>query len=292
MGIEGTGRVAELTSSPAMPDNFPELSAGWMPTRDSLQRYAQILGAIRKSLVPPDPRWWHISLQAVEEGLTTGGMEVAGGDELSLTLDLGGHRLTVLRGDDPLEEWPLGGGLSSAALGRHVLEVVRGAGAEVPDDFNAKEDDEQRAYVATAAESYVAALLSTRDVMASVRESLEGEVGPVQLWPHHFDLSFEWFGTRNVRYEEGGRAAEAPSQIGFGFSTGDDSHPGAYYYATPWPFEKGFTEARLPEGARWHSEGWEGSLLPYEAVRREGSDLLASYLKRVYEVASPRLAAT
>jgi len=82
---------------------------------------------------------------------------------------------------------------------------------------------------------------------------------------------------------------EAPAQLGFGFSTGDDSHPGAYYYANPWPFEKEFCEASLPEGARWHSEGWEGSLLPYEAVMPEGSDLLACYLQRVYEVASPRL---
>ena len=275
-----------------MPDNFPDLPTAWMPTRDSLRSYAQILGAIRRNLVPPDPRWWHISLQAIEEGLTTGGMEVAGGGELALTLDLGGHRLTALRGGEMLEEWPLDGGLSSAILGRRVLEAVRGCGAEVSDNFNPKEDDERRAYVGAAAESYVAAQRSTRDVLASVREGLEGEVGPVQLWPHHFDLSFEWFGTRKVSHEEGGQVVEAPSQIGFGFSTGDDSHPAAYYYATPWPFEKELAEAPLPNGALWHSEGWEGGLLPYEAVRREGGDLLASYFERVYEVASPRLTDT
>lgn len=265
---------------------FPELAADWLPTRDTLQSYSQILGAVRRHLVPEQPHWWHISLQPVPHGLSTGAIELGHGGSLSLALELTDHKLRIELEGSELTALDIGEGLSSRQLGERVLRVCRDAGAELENEFNARADDENRDYDPQAAASYLAALLATREVFESVHSELDGSLGPIQLWPHHFDLSFEWFGSRMIESDEG----ESPSQIGFGFSTGDDSHQGAYYYATPWPFASEFTEAALPDGARWLTDPWQGGLLPYSEVVSAGEDLLSSYLHRVYEIGAPRLA--
>ncbi len=130
-----------------------------------------------------------------------------------------------------------------------------------------------------------------QNTFEQARGDFAGETGPIQLWPHHFDLSFEWFGTRMEHYEEEGERVEAPAQIGFGFSTGDDSHSGAYFYANPWPFEEALLRSPLPGAASWHTEGWQGGLLPYSAVRRRGERELMAFLRAVYGAASPLLSA-
>ena len=50
---------------------FPDLG-DWFQTRDTLHAYARVLGAVRRQLTPPHPRWWHASLRVNTEGLTTG----------------------------------------------------------------------------------------------------------------------------------------------------------------------------------------------------------------------------
>lgn len=266
---------------------FPHLAPDWLATRDTLHKYSQILGAIRRLLTPPHRHWWHISLGPTPRGLSTGNIDLPTGRRLVVTEDLVDHAIRVECDGSEAATVEIGGGLSSRALGLEVLEACRAAGAELPNDFNSNADDEPRVYSPEAAATYLEALLATDSVFETARAGLGGEVGPVQLWPHHFDLSFEWFGTRTVIGDEG----EAPSQIGYGFSTGDGSHPDAYYYATPWPFEDALTRTRLPEGARWQTEGWQGGLLPYSEVERGGDELLSAFLAHVHEVAAARLTA-
>ena len=41
----------------------------------------------------------------------------------------------------------------------------------------------------------------------------------------------------------------------------------AYFYANPWPFDADkLVKQTLPGGARWHQEGWQGTMLPYADV--------------------------
>jgi hypothetical protein len=90
------------------------------------------------------------------------------------------------------------------------------------------------------------------------RVSLGDRVGPVQVWPHHFDLAFEWFGSRPADSAD----PDTPGQINLGFYPGGDS----YLYSSPWPFDPALRETSLPEGASW-SDAFDGAVLPYEAVR-------------------------
>ncbi|NIM24684.1 MAG: hypothetical protein GTO43_10455, partial [Armatimonadetes bacterium] len=81
--------------------------------------------------------------------------------------------------------------------------------------------------------------------------------------------------------------------INFGFSPGDGSYPTPYFYSNPWPFDRAFMDTSLPSGARWFTESWEGSLLPYATLvgEADADKLLLDYFQAVYEVASPRLVA-
>ena len=144
-----------------------------------------------------------------------------------------------------------------------------------------------------AASAFGKALFETAQVLESHRSGLSGETGPIQLWPHNFDLAFEWFGTLAVPSVDDGDAREQPSQINFGLTPGDRSHSEAYFYSNPWPFQDSLIERELPNGARWFTEGWQGTLLPYAEIAgsKSGADKLAAYFRAVYDLASPLLTA-
>ena len=48
----------------------------WKETRDILQKYSQMVGAIRENFSEPHPHWWHISLHVSDNGLTTNPLPV------------------------------------------------------------------------------------------------------------------------------------------------------------------------------------------------------------------------
>ena len=115
----------------------------------------------------------------------------------------------------------------------------------------------------------------------------------MQLWPHGFDLAFELFGTRQVKYRTGDKETIYPSQLNLGFSPGESSHPGPYFYSNPFPFEDKLLEHELPDGARWFTEGWQGSLLPYEVLAgsEDAEARLLEYARVVHEISAPLLKA-
>ena len=126
------------------------------------------------------------------------------------------------------------------------------------------------------------------------RASLSGELGLVQLWPHGFDLAFEWFGTRVVEYEEGGSVTKYPSQLNLGFSPGEASHPQPYFYSNPWPFDEAqLVDKPLPRGARWSTGSWQGTLLPYAELvdDSQAEKRLLKYARGVFEICAPTLSA-
>ena len=130
--------------------------------------------------------------------------------------------------------------------------------------------------------------MAAQGVLTIHRNRIGGDVGPVQLWPHGFDLAFEWFGTRTVPTTEAGDSSEIPTQINLGFYPAGH----AYFYSNPWPFDaETLMNVALPSGSRWHTDGWEGSILPYTTVvgRVDGAERVLDYAGAVFETASPGL---
>ncbi len=265
--------------------------AEWTPTRDSLHAYSRIPGSLRAALTPPHPRWWHSSLRLVPRGLTTGELTRPGsaGPAFEAVLDLERHRLELAAGGRETEVARLDAGLAASEIGELALGRLADLGLGLEPERERWSDAAPRAYDRAAAGRYLEALRAVRAAVETARAGFGGPTSPIQLWTHHFDLSFEWLGGRRVSSEEGGETREGSAQIGFGFSTGDDSHPEPYFYANPWPFEEAFAESPLPGGARWHLEGWKGALLPYAEARAAGAGRIVEFTRAVFSLAAPRL---
>ena len=99
------------------------------------------------------------------------------------------------------------------------------------------------------------------------RSELSGERSPVQLWPHHFDLSMSWFSSRLVPGKDPDDAELSKEQMMFGFSTGDNTIPDAYFYITAYPVPEGLKYLQISEDARWNTDGFQGDVMMYESFK-------------------------
>ena len=203
-------------------------------------------------------------------------------------MDLRNHQIVIESSRGDVTTIPMDDGLTAAAMGDAVLSAVGGLGLAGDYDRSRVDNDDPRPYDPVAATTLFDVLTDVAAVLERHRASLDGPVGPVQLWPHGFDLAVEWYGNRTETYEEHGEPVEYPSQLNLGFYPGGDT----YFYSNPWPFEGDtLTAIPLPHGASWHTEGWEGSILPYAALAGdpEGLDKLAEYARAVHQAAAPTL---
>lgn len=268
---------------------FPPL-AGWEPTRKTLHLYSNILGVVPRAHARPHPKWWHISMKVQPDGLATDSIPLPNGASLTLKMDLRRHDLVLSTSLGDEQRWSMAAGLSATALGNQVLAAVADLGLKGEFARAKFENDDRREYNPDAAENFRQALTLADRILKKHRDSLTGDKSPVQLWPHGFDLAFEWYGTRVERHEEHGQVQEFPAQINFGFYPGEP----IYFYSNPWPFEKDKLVGKaLPGGANWHLEGWQGTMLPYAGVvgNPQAEEQLLSYFRAVYELASPLLMA-
>jgi hypothetical protein len=78
--------------------------------------------------------------------------------------------------------------------------------------------------------------------------------------------------------------------MNFGFSTGDGGMPEPYFYITAYPLPAGLGATPVPTGAVWHTEGWQGAVLPYATLvgAPDAEDTLLNFL-RTYETAGMKL---
>ena len=102
--------------------------------------------------------------------------------------------------------------------------------------------------------------------MESFRAGIREETSPIQLWPHHFDLSMLWLPGDRVSGQDPDNEEYADKQMNFGFTFGDAGIPEPYFYVTAYPLPDAFSSLQLPTGTTWHSEGFSGALLLYRSL--------------------------
>jgi hypothetical protein len=225
--------------------------------------------------------WWHISLKLRPDGLATDNIPLPDGGVMGGRLDLRAHEIVL----DASTGWHRTFGLRDGRTGTEMAEAVIGGaqevgldGAYVRKDF---ENDGPREYDESAVPPYWSALNSAYVVFDRHRRTLDhSRVGPIQFWPHGFDLSFEWFG--DVKVE-----SEGQSQLNLGFFSA--GRP--YFYSNPFPYSGAeLKKTELSVGA-WHEEMYQGSILYYDEIADDpaGSETLARYAREVYEAAHPLL---
>jgi hypothetical protein len=269
---------------------FPSLE-GFEETRQTLHAYSKVLSVLPRAHAAPHPKWWHISLKVRPEGLVTDNMPLPGGGIFSLGMDLRNHNVLLRTSWGTSKTFSMLAGLSATAFGDQVLAAVAELGISAEYARKKFEDDDPLTYDPKMAENFFTALVNVDHLLKKHRATLSGEVGPVQLWPHGFDLAFEWFGTRQVEYEEHGKVEKSPAQLNLGFYPGQ---PEPYFYSNPWPFEEGQLVGKpLPAGARWFTDSWQGTHLRYAdlAKQENPAEKLLAFAKAVYEISSPTLLA-
>jgi hypothetical protein len=272
---------------------FPSLD-GFEPTRQTLQLYSRVVAAIPRSHGQFHPRWRHISLKVQPDGLITAPVALPDGGTLRLKMGLVDHQIVLTMDGERLAAFGMADGISSSAMADKVLGEVAKLGLSGEYDRARFENPEPRVYDPDLVSEFLKALVEVDRIFEQHRATLPGEPGPVQFWSHGFDLAFEWFGTRVEVYEENGEPQEIPAQLNLGFFPGGPE-TAPYFYSNPWPFEGDQLLGQvLPEGASWHTEGWQGTILPYEALKTDpqAEQRLLAYAERVFELAAPTISAT
>jgi len=270
-----------MSSMPPMPENFE-------PTRATLHAYAHGIGVIPRSLGVAHPKWWHVSLNVDPRGFRTDNFALPGGAIARVLMDLLGHEAVVETSHGSRHSVPLVEGLTGTEFGDRLVAIMETLGVAAEYNRAKYTNDEPREYDAEKATQFFRAMAAVSQIFEEHAASLDGSVGPVQLWPHGFDMAMEWFGTRTESYEEDGETVEYPSQINLGF------YPGGrpYLYSNPWPFEADALVGKpLPEPAQWHTEGWQGTELFYDelAGRDDADQIVRDFAKAVFDLASPTL---
>jgi hypothetical protein len=269
---------------------FPSLE-GFEPTRHTLQLYSRVIAAVPRAHGAFHPKWWHVSLKVQPDGLVSDEVPLPDGRALRFKMDLVQHQILLPVDGEQVRSFSMTAGQSSSALAEEVLGAVAALGLGGEYDRERFEDDEPREYSPEHVGRFLTALVNADRIFKQHRATLDGEPGIVQLWPHGFDLAFEWYGSRVEVHEEEGKEVEYPSQLNLGFYPGGpDLAP--YFYSNPWPFEgEVLLGEALPEDASWHTEGWQGTILPYEALAGDpdAEARLLAYARRVFDLSAPTL---
>jgi hypothetical protein len=233
----------------------------WRSTRDAIHDYARLAGAIREGQAPQQKHEWHVTLYCTASGLTTT-LVPADGFGFEVLIDLIQHRWIVTTSSG--EQWSTRlRGQSAADLSDETLTFLADLDIRPEIDTEPFERAHPHDFDPLAAERFWQAMVEVDAVFKRFKAGLPGESGAVHLFPHHLDLSLQWFSGRQITTQDGPAGHPIDEQIRFGFVTGDEIFGDAYFYANPYPLPPGLMNTSPPEGGRWVTTGFAGALLPY-----------------------------
>jgi hypothetical protein len=249
---------------------------GWENTRAALHQAAQVVGAVRAAVAPPESNWTHLGLRVVPRGLTSGVLSAVG----ELLLDF----VTPAIVYDPPGQKPVTFALGQRtqqsladaveqglATSGHPVALKRGKiTAKAPFAFDPR-----------LAADYAQVLYALAETFRVFRDELPSQKSPLVVWPHGFDLSFLWFATAE--------ASEQAPHVAFGFSPSSPGLDRPYLYSYVYPLPEGLTDRDLPPYTHWHTEGWTGTVTPYDdlAGRDDAAAVVADTLRALYASLSP-----
>lgn len=252
----------------------------WHKTYDALHQYARVIALVRRTLTPPLPHWYHASLRVAANGLTTTPVP-CGAKTFEILLDLTRGAVVIDTSCGERAQVALHGQTVSEFL-TELLDAL--ASLEIRptlDDKQFREDTAPREYDPSYITPFWQALSQVDIVMKKFKGELRENTGPVQFWSHHFDLALLWFSGRMVQDMNPNDEESSDEQLNFGFCAGDYGIPAPYFYVSAYPLPGGWVGAPLPQGAYWHSAGWNGAVLLYEklSASSDPSDLLLTFFR-------------
>jgi hypothetical protein len=254
----------------------------WEETKETLHRYAQVMGKIRLANAPFKNHWWHVTLYVGTRGLTTGPIPY-GRTNFEVELDLLNNRLEARTGTGGAFGFALDD-LAVAVFYRKLFDGLAALGVEAsidprPFDLGDEQPLDGNYFHCTCdreyARRYWQILVWVDGVFQAFAGRFNGKQSPVHLFWHSFDLALARFSGGRAPEREGAdpvtREAYSHEVISFGFWPGDREvrEPTFYSYTAPEP--PGLTAQPLvPQTARWLPEGGM-AILSFESVRSSES---------------------
>lgn len=257
----------------------------WQATRDTLQAYVMLMSRVRASLSPAEKHWAHDNTRVSGTGLTTTAVPAgkkAHVASFEMRLDLTTHSFIIETSSGHKFHSQLGGA-SPAVVYETTLATLQQLGIHPDVDAKLFKKDTTGTYDPVHATRFWQVLSRVHAVFQKFRAGLRQETSQVQFWPDHFDLALLWFSGRLVPEQDPTDPEWSDEQMNFGFSTGDEAMPEPYFYITAYPLPDGLATMSLPEGAVWHTERWQGALMPYEEIVgvARGEEKLLNFLRGV-----------
>ncbi len=244
-------------------EKFPALDAGDIDaTRQAVHAYARVAGDWSKALRRKRKHWWHASLRPSLYGLTTG--VIYGPTDFEIEIDLASSRIHFRTCSSQFTDRLAG--QPSSEVAAKIRNALLAAGFDQADLASIDAGGSETAYPGYSSEQSTLmhrALGSIAAVLEDFRATIREEKSPIQVWPHHFDLSMIWLPGPKVPGQNPGDEEYADKQMNFGFAFGDESIPEPYFYVTAYPLPDTLPGTPLPAGTTWHSDGFSGAVLLY-----------------------------
>jgi hypothetical protein len=251
----------------------------WLPTRETLHRYTQVIGKIQLALTPMVNHFWNVALRVTARGLSTSALRHAG-RTFDIELDLVEHRL-IARTDDGASQARDLRPLAVAEFYREALAVLGSLGIRIAiwdrpveiatDAIPFSEDRMHAAYDREYVERFFRILTHASEALEQFRSRFIGKCSGVGFYWGTFDLSVaRYSGRRAPEPSSGGtieREAYSHEVSEAGFWPGDRVYTAPAFYALHHPAPDGYTRAAVrPAEARWQGPS-RCFVLPYEACR-------------------------
>jgi hypothetical protein len=254
-----------------MTELFPELPyPDWVPTRETLHRFAQIVGKVRLAASPRRNHWWNVPLHLSGRGLTTRPMTLDGARVFSLDLDLVDHRLDLSTADGGRWSFSLpgrsvAGFWDALTVGLAALELPVVMADPRPFDLPDHDrpfalDTEHATYDPVAVTRYWQILGQVNLLLEQFAGGYSGKTSPVHHFWHTFDLAVTRFSDRVIPHgpdtDPVTREAYSREVVSSGFWFGDPTFPEPAFYSYTAPEPADLAAAPLsPPAARWLERG-------------------------------------
>jgi hypothetical protein len=288
-------------------DLFPELPyADWIPTRETLHRFAQVVGKIRLAASARRNHWWNVPLHLSGRGLTTRPMTLDGAQVFCIDLDLIDHRLDLSTADGgrwsfSLRERSVAAFYADLTAGLAALQIPVVVADPRPFDLPDHDrpfalDTEHATYDPEAVSRYWRILGQVNLVLEQFAGRYSGKTSPVHHFWHTFDLALTRFSDRVVPHgaetDPVTREAYSREVVSFGFWFGDPTFPEPAFYSYTAPEPEGLASSVLhPPTATWLERGGAHlAVLTYADVRAapEPRDAVLAFYESAYRAGAAR----
>ncbi|GGK73699.1 hypothetical protein Sme01_32950 [Sphaerisporangium melleum] len=266
---------------------FPQVPLGeWQDTKETLHRFAQVVGKIRLASGVRRNHWWNAPFHLTGRGLTTRPMGLADGNPVfTIDFDLLAHRLEITRLDGKQISFRLPGH-SVASFYQETMRALSELDIrlriDVPHPYDLPdsgrpfaEDTEHAAYDPAMVIRYWQVLSQVNLLLEEFAAGFSGKISPVHHFWHTFDIACTRFSGRQVEQSPDAdpvtREAYSQEVISAGFWFGDETFPEPAFYSYTAPEPPGLeNEPLLPHTAQWiEQRGAHLAVLRYGDARAQ-----------------------